>query len=202
MRGRWVMVLVLANAIWNTWVFLSDVWPARMAPVWVAQTLQRLSVSSFATYQTSYNGALVHVLPPPQEYAHYQIRYITTLDDVEDGYVVVPGTSSKAVNMESQRESVQDGDFDRDPVLNQLLQTKTISRFSVACFKTFGTSRFWVHESEVTSYRDLILREITDEDRWRGQAWILDARKLRAERGVVTPRPVLQAKPALAGGVV
>ena len=104
--------------------------------------------------------------------------------------------------MESEREAVQNGDFDRDPILNQLLQAKTIGRFAVACFNTFGTSRFWVHESEVTSYRDLILREITDEDRWRGHAWILDVRTLRAERGVVTPRPELQAKPALAGGVV
>ena len=51
-----------------------------------------------------------------------------------------------------------------------------------ASFKTFGTSRIWGNESEVTSYRELTLKEISGDDRWRGRAWILDAGKLHANR--------------------
>jgi len=51
----------------------------------------------------------------------------------------------------------------------------------VASFKTFGTSRIWLNDSEVPSYRELILKEITEDDRWRGRAWILDAGKVQEE---------------------
>lgn len=40
--------------------------------------------------------------------------------------------------------------------------------------KTFGASRPYVRESEVTSYRDLGLHQISDRDRWLGHGWILD----------------------------
>lgn len=113
-------------------------------------------------------------LPAAECFAH---------NEVKEGYVVVPGNSAKAFNMESQRWAIEHGDFDLDPELNRLIESKAIARHAVASFKTFGTSRIWVHESEVTSHRDLILGEISDNDRWRGRAWILDAGKLHAERG-------------------
>ena len=80
--------------------------------------------------------------------------------------------------MESTTLGTENRDFDSDPELSQLLKSKEIEKYAVASFKTFGTSRMWVHESEVTTYRDLTLKEISDEDRWRGRAWILDAAKL------------------------
>jgi hypothetical protein len=42
-----------------------------------------------------------------------------------------------------------------------------------------GTSRKWVHEDEVTSYRELLLKDITEYDRWRALGWIIDVPKLR-----------------------
>lgn len=168
------------TAGWNGRVFLTDVWPARMAPAWLAWTLRERGITTFYTYDSPYNDALVGSLPRHVR-ERFHIRFITDLRDVREGYVVVPGTSAKAFNMESQQYAIEHGDFDEDGLLTELLRSRAIERYAVASFETFGTSRIWAQESEVTSYRDLILRDIGEEDRWRGRAWILDAGRMRAD---------------------
>ena len=185
-QGRWafwsVMAAgVLASATWTTWKLFDDVLPARMAPARLRETLKVLGATEFYTYDTRFNDGFVHAVPP-EDLARYQIRLIDSLKDVSEGYVVIPGTSSKAFNMESIGWAIEHGDYDLDPELNRLIESKEIEKYAVASFKTFGTSRFWPQEAEITTYRDLILREINDEDRWRGRAWILDAAKLRSDR--------------------
>ena len=81
--------------------------------------------------------------------------------------------------MESLKEGYTNQDFRADPWLNQLMDTRLIVDCAVAWFKTFGSSRIWAHESEAPAYRDLILNEVTDEDRFRGRAWILSMAKVR-----------------------
>ena len=171
---------LLAGAGRTVWMLLDDVLPARMGPAWMGEKLDSLGVREFYTYDSRYNEAFVDVLPP-ETLAKHDVRYISSLDEVSSGYVVVPGTSSKAWNMESVIWRDGFRDFDSDPVLNQLIESKSIERCAVASFKTFGTSRIWLNDSEVPSYRELILKEITEDDRWRGRAWILDASKVQAE---------------------
>jgi hypothetical protein len=170
-------VTLTANAVWNAWVFVDDVWPARMAAAWLRRDLEALKIKEFYTYDTPYNDAFVNALPPGDR-NQYRITHINSLSDADRGYVVVPGTSAKAWNMESQFSGIKNGDFDLDPELNRLLASGDITKYAVASFKTFGTSRIWVQESEAPTYRDLILREVSDYDRWRGRAWILDAERL------------------------
>lgn len=184
-NGRLVFWLVaggaaLVSAAWNLRVFLDDVWPARMAPARLAQTLMAMGIKEFYTYDTHYNDAFVKVMPK-SVLNQVEVRFINSLRDVKEGYVVVPGTSAKAFNMESQEEAIEQGDLSRDPILNQLIDSREIERYAVSSFKTFGTSRMWIQESDVGSYRDLIIGEIGEYDRWRGRAWILDAEKLQAE---------------------
>jgi hypothetical protein len=81
--------------------------------------------------------------------------------------------SVKSSNKETQRCAIEHGDFDSDPELNRMLESKAIKKSVVASFTTFGTSRVWINHAEVASYRDLILREIGDDDRWRGRRWVL-----------------------------
>jgi hypothetical protein len=172
---------VLASAGWSSWLLLDDIWPARMAPAWLGRTLKSLGIKEFYTYDTPYNDAFVNTLPPAV-LGQYKIHYIKSLSEVKEGYVVVPGTSSKALNMESSQWAIEHGDFNLDKDLNRILESKAIAGSVVASFKTFGTSRIWVHESEVSSYRAIILKEVKNVDLWRGRAWVLDAAKLRAER--------------------
>jgi hypothetical protein len=179
----WVVSIaaVVIGAGWNLWILLDDVWPARMAPVWLSRKLKSLGIKEFYTYDTPYNDAFVNVMPPAV-LQQFKIHFIKTLNEVKEGYVVVPGTSAKALNMESSRWAIDNGDYNLDPELNRLLESKEVKQSSVASFKTFGTSRIWVHESEVSSYRSLILKEIGDADLWRGRAWVLDASKLQKDR--------------------
>jgi hypothetical protein len=173
--------VVLWSGWWTRRMFLADVWPARMAPAWMARTLEALRASEVWTYDTPYNDAFVDALPAATR-ERVAVRHLRRLADAAQGYIAVPGTSAKAFNMESQRWAIDHGDFRLDPELNELLASRAIRQQAVRAFKTFGTSRIWVHESEVMSYRDLILGEITEADRWRGTAWVLDAARLRARR--------------------
>jgi hypothetical protein len=143
--------------------------------------LKALGIKELYAYDTAYNDAFPDALPPAVQ-GQYKIHFINRLEDAKVGYVMVPGTSSKAVNLESWAWAIEHSDFDLDPELNRLIESKAMATYAVASFKTFGTGQVWVHESEVTTCRDLILREISDEDRWRGRAWILDAGKLQAAR--------------------
>ena len=111
----------------------------------------------------------------------FEVLYIKSLADVKNGYVVVPGTSWKAVNVVGIADGVTSDDFKKDPILNHLIDSKKISKYSIASFKNMGTSRWWVHEDEVSSYRELILKDISEYDRWRARAWLLDVSRLRAE---------------------
>lgn len=180
-----VAAATLASASWNVCIFINDVLPARMAPAWLGKTLDELGLTEFYTYDTPYNNAFVGALLASKD--SYKVHSIQSLAEVAKGYIIVPGTSAKAVNMESECCAIEDGDFSMDPDLNRLIESKEIVNVAVACFKTFGTSRVWVNESEVTSYRDLILKEISHEDRWRGHGWILDAGRLPYRKGNASP---------------
>lgn len=167
-------VAVGASAILSGRVFFSDVLPSRLAATYLGRALMREGVTRLYTYDTRFNEALADVLAP-EVTKSIEIHRIDSLAEIpeEQAWVVVPGSSSKAYTMESQREGMDGCDFNPDPVLNNLLDSRWIERFAVEKFATMGSSRIWVHESEVTSYRDLILHEITAEDRYRSRAWLI-----------------------------
>ncbi|MFA5097225.1 MAG: hypothetical protein WC490_01195 [Candidatus Margulisiibacteriota bacterium] len=179
------LILVLTvHAVWNYSIFFGDLYPSRMAAAWLAKKIKALNVKQIYTYDTPYNDSLLGVVKP-EDLKEVKINYIKSIDEVlsgpgeEDSAVVVPGTSSKSLVMESHEEAFTDRDFRSDPALNKLIDSRRIRDAALACFKTFGTSKNWINESEVPSYRYLILKEISDEDRWRGHAWILSVAKLR-----------------------
>lgn len=182
------IVLVLVALVWNLWKFFSDVYPARMSVANLINTLDRLGIKEFYTYKINYNRTFVDAIPgigksdflPPDNIVPlYTVHYINSISDVKDGWIVIPGTSSKAINMNTEREAIDSGDYTKDPVLNKLLETRDMEKIATAKFKTMGTSTIWSVESEVTGFRDLILHEITDKDRWRGYAWLVHTSKIK-----------------------
>ena len=112
----------------------------------------------------------------------YDIHFIATLEEGKDGYIVVPPTTAKGMPMADERYAIDKGDFKEDPLFNELFKNRTIEKYAIVSFKTLSSSKIWAQENEVSSYRDLILKEITDDDRWRGYAWILDGRRLYFEK--------------------
>ena len=171
-----LMIIILAF-LWNLWKFFTDIYPARMVGPNLTKTLLSLKIKEFSTYDTEYNNILVKVIDP-LVLKTMKINYIQSLNEVKEGWIVIPCTSSKAMEMSSARESIREGDYTKDPVLNELLDTRRIEKIASTKFKTFGASNIWVQESEVASYRDLILKEVTAQDRFRGYAWLINAKDL------------------------
>lgn len=164
---------------WNLWVFISDIYPARMTVTNLVNALKKREIKKIYTYDTAYNNAVVNAIPP-NILKEFQIEYITSLNDIKqkDAWVVIPGTSSKSLNMSSEMEGIRDGDYTKDPVLNGLIRTREIEKIAEEKFKTVGTSKIWVHEEEVSSYRDLMLKDIKEEDRFRGYAWLVSMQEI------------------------
>jgi hypothetical protein len=187
----WLLIctFLFFTFIWNVWVFFNDVLPARMAPAKLAAFLEKKNVSEISTYDIPYNNGFLGAVPN-LVLEKINIRYISCLSDVSSGLVVVPGTSARAFNMESEAWAIEHGDYNLDPQLNYLIESKLIEKCAVTSFKTFGTSRMWGSESEVVSYLDLILGMINDRDRYRGRAWVLDASKIFAltQQKIIPPR--------------
>ena len=104
----------------------------------------------------------------------FKVNYIEKLSEVKKGYIVIPATSSKSLSVETDQFAIENGDYDKDEELNMLLTSKFIKVKILAKIKTMGSSKFFVHESEVTTYRHLILNQINDLDRYRGNAWIIE----------------------------
>lgn len=179
----WAVVFVLAglSALWNAWMLVTDLIPCRLSIPNLIRELDGLNINEFYTYETVYNGSLVSALPSSVK-NQYKIRFIDTLQDAKEGYVVVPGISAKSMSMEGSGWAIKNGDFKSDPELTHLIETKEIEHYAVSSIKAFGTSRYWVHAYDVPSFRDLVLKEVHDEDRWRGRVWILDAAKLHASK--------------------
>lgn len=174
----WFLVsgIVILSAIWNFNIFFSDVYPARMAVTRLVKKLKILRINKFYTYKTYFNGAFVDTIND-EDLKNFEVTYINSLNEVKENnaYAVIPGISSKSFNMVSTLGQ----DFRSDELLNRLIDSRKIQDCSVARFKTFGNSKIWVNEDEVSTYRYLILRDVSDEDRWRGYAWILDITKIR-----------------------
>lgn len=179
--SAWALIatlLILAQVVMTTRGLVTDRLPARMAASRLYRLLKDYGVKAFYTYDNPYNRSFVHTML----YSHpgeFEVRYIDTIKNVRDGVVVVPPTSSKSFVMESESFAAQNGDFRADAALNELLDSRHIENVVLARLNTMGCSRYFVQESEVTSYRDIILKQINDHDRWLGYGWVVDAKRLK-----------------------
>ena len=107
------------------------------------------------------------------------VNFVQTIKECpKDSIFVVPPTSSKSLSMETESEAILNGDFREDPTLNDLLDNNSLQKYALAKFKTFGCSKYYVNESEVTSYRYHILNQISDHDRLLSLGWVLDLKLL------------------------
>jgi|SRR3989344_1190611 len=169
-------IIALGISSWQK--FFQDILPSRLASNLFINKLKKMGIHEFYTYNNAYNNAFLNNIDP-EILKNYKIHFINEISEVGDGWIAIPGTSSKAFNMESEMEEIANGDYIKDSQLNKLIISRQIENVSEAKFKTFGTSKIWVHESEITSYRDLILHEISDNDRYRAHAWLLHSSKLK-----------------------
>ena len=167
-----ILLFIVIQCFHTLYILLSDTLPCRMAANNLYKFLKEKKITKFHTYNNPYNNSLVKALIAnfPGE---FEVIYIDSLDDVLSGTIVIPNCSSKSVNMESEIYSIKNGDFNKDKALNPLLKNKKIENIAIKKIKTMGSSKYFVNESEITSYRNLVLKQISNDDRWLGNAWVL-----------------------------
>lgn len=163
--------------IWNLRQFLTDILPSRMALTHLLKTLEEKNITEFYTYRTDYNIALIGSINP--EIAEkFRIIYIDRIADIKhDGWLIIPPTSNKTA-LWTTSEMEGGIDFVKDPILNELLETKRIEKIAEKKFKTFGSSPIWIMDNDINNHRALIFKEIGKKDFFRGFAWLLHTSKI------------------------
>ena len=165
-------IIIIFQLVHSLYVIYSDTIPCRMAPTNLRNKLKELNVDKFYTYNNSYNDSFVSAMISTYP-GEFDVHFINNLSEVTEGVIVIPAVSSKSVSQETQKYAIINGDFDKDLSLNNLLEDHSIEDIAVSRIPTVGSSKYYVHESEVTSYRDIVLKQISENDRWLGNAWIL-----------------------------
>lgn len=172
----YLWIIIAISSAWNSYIFITDILPCRMTAYRIMKTLDKHQIKKFYTYDTLFNypfvGIIKHFFSDK-----YNIEYISSIDQIDNGYVFVPCTGSKSAYFQSARTIGPVGDFKEDDVLNLLIDTKEIQQCSIASFKSLGNSKYWQQLGNIVSFRDLILKEVQNEDRFRGYAWLLKKEK-------------------------
>ena len=172
-----LLFLIIAGLFaWNLWKFLTDIFPSRMTVANLLEALDTRGIKEFYTYSTDYNLQLIETIRPEFR-QKYTIHHINNLSEIKNGWIVVPSTSFKTAFWIT--DNMKSGvDFIKDPVYKRLVEAKDMETVAAVKFKTFGSSPLWIMDSEITSFRDLILHEISAADFYRGYAWLLHSRNL------------------------
>ncbi|MDP2653665.1 MAG: hypothetical protein Q8Q08_06500 [Candidatus Omnitrophota bacterium] len=188
-----IAVLVLAGHIaHNAYIFLTDVFPSRLATTRIHGWLQENNVLNVYTYQyhpLKFN--FIAFLNNPKQPYKINFRYINTLREAKDGLILIPPITGKNIYKECR-----DNDYYRDPYLTQLYGSGRLGRFVAGDFPTLASSRIWAQEEEICTYMDLILGRISGEDRRKGRVIILDAAKLQKEWFLREDRPFGPGQPS------
>jgi hypothetical protein len=164
--------ITIISIIWNIWIYIFDIFPCRMTVKNLVKKLDEFGINEFFTYDTLFNYPFIPVLETyfPNK---YNIKYIKSIAEIQDGYVFIPCTGSKAAYYQSCGTIGPVGHFIDDSKLSNLFLEKIIDYIAIAKFKTLGTSKYWQQLGNVVSFRDLILSELNKEDYDKGYAWIL-----------------------------
>jgi len=172
----YLWIILAISSVWNIYIFFTDTLPCRMTVTKIIKFMNNYGIKKFYTYDTSFNFPFANVIKDfyPDK---YDIEYISSINKIKSGYVLVPCTSSKAAYYQSVAKIGPVGDYKADESLNSMIETREIQNYSVASFKTWGNSKYWQQTGNVVSLRDLILKEVDEETRFRGYAWLLDVEK-------------------------
>jgi len=170
-------LIVFLNLALNSYLFFKDILPSRLFQVKLKNFLKRNKIQKFSTYNTVYNNSTL--TPMLDSFKNFDVEYVDSIKNAKNNIFIIPPLSSKAVFMETEKEAIKHGDFKSDNFLNTLVKKNILKNFIEKEFKTLGSSRIWVVESEVTGFRDLNLNDVKDYDRWLGKCRVINLKKLK-----------------------
>ena len=101
------------------------------------------------------------VIPPLKDMLpSLKVKYINTYDECFNKHLLIPSQSHKVVN----NFGISEKDFDLDKDFINDVNSGIYDKNILLKLKNMGTSKFWMHEDEVSSYRYLLLKDISQND--------------------------------------
>ncbi len=152
-----------------------DVIPSRMYQYNLYNYLTKKGVRKFSTFNSTFNDSAI--IPMLDKYSNFKVEFVKKISDSTNSYFVCPPLSSKSVLVETDKSAIKKGDLTNDKQIQRLMKNKILDKKSLITFKTFASSKIYVLESEVTSFRDLCLNDIKNYDRWLGLSRVFKLRK-------------------------
>jgi hypothetical protein len=171
--------VIISNFLLSLYVLATDILPSRMFQINLKNYLIKNKIISFATYKNPYMQGTIN--PMLDSNNNFKVEYVDSIKDCKSNFFICPPISSKSVSFETNKHVIKNGDLNSDTVLNKILKDDNNKNYIIKDFKTFGSSRYYVLESEVTGYRELGLQEITDYDRYLGKCRIISMKDLPDE---------------------
>ena len=174
-----IIILILFNLLHKIFFLVKDVIPTRLGPSNLAKFLIKNKIYKIGTYNNPYNDEIVG--PINQKFPKkINFQFYETIDECKNcDYFLIPQRCAKSITMETQQFAIKNGDFKMDKKLNEIEKNGILEIITFKKFKTLGTSRFFVGESEISGFREFCLKDISDADRKITYALILDLRKLK-----------------------
>lgn len=155
----------------------SDILPTRIGATTFEKFLDEKKITQIYVYDCEFYEPF---LPLFRSRPDLNVVALKTVSEHTEGFLLIPPLNSKSVAYESIGSIIDSGDFILEECLQKAKITGVFEQAIERRIKTVGASNFWVLESEVTGFRDLILNEITKEDRENGHALLIDLKKLNA----------------------
>ncbi len=134
------------------------------------------NINEFSTYDNKYNKCFVEnmIKSFPNNFKVNYIKNLSEMKNNKNKLLIVPPITSKVFNFNTDYKAAEEGYFKDDLNLVDLINTKKIENYAIKKFKTMSSYKFYIYDDEVLSYRAIYLNQITDEDRYKGLAWVLD----------------------------
>ena len=153
----------------------SDVIPSRMFQVRLKDFLLKNNIKKFSTYKTSFLNATI--TPMLDKYNIFDVDYVSRIEDSKSNYFICPPLTSKSLSLETDKSAITNGDLTQDVQIKELIRDKKLDIKSQKIFKTFASSKIFILESEVLSFRDLCYGDVKNYDRWIGLCRVFKLKK-------------------------
>ncbi len=170
------LAVLTVHAAWNVSVYVGEILPSRLVTTRIHDWAIKNNVKElYAFREHPLNTNIVEHFNNPKRKEPVKFHFIDNLSEARSGYVLIPPITGKTLYVECRFDN-----FYLDPVLTELYLSGRLKQFTVASFPSMAVSQIWNMEEEICAYRDLILKQVSAEDRRKGRVWILDAGKLHA----------------------
>jgi hypothetical protein len=180
------------HLVFNLTTFFQDIYPSRMGTTYLQKWLKNRDITELLVIRNHINNDFTaNVFQNPKLGRTIKLYSIESVAEPARGWILVPPRTGKNIVRDCASN-----DFTFDPFLNLLYDRGDMERYAEASFKTLAASKYWTQEEEICAYRDLMISQITAQDRQNGRMYLLDAARLHHKwlPQILSPDSLLKEK--------